>query len=750
MQHKMLLARGLSAMVVLALVLSLFVSTASAIYGEVEITPIESNIALKFWVASTADSGSALASLAHDDSLDTAWIADDRVPGHWFILDLGGQYDNLRKSEVVFSDRNAVYSYLIEASTDGSNWDVVTDRTDNSILAEGYVDLFTRAGTRYLRLTITGSTPGATIGIKEWRVFNFLRENIVNGADMSYVDQYRTRNYYLNPNPQMIDMGPGPNVLDVVKDRGMEFIRLRIWNQPRSENSGNPSTQPSSATPYIGPDRSALVATWIHERDLQLGIDFHYADSWADPGKQPKPRAWAELEFDDLVAAMHDFTYDYITRLVAQGTVPDKVAVGNEIINGFLWGSETLEMGLSTINPAYVRNNQAIYLSQPGGGLLWRYWGSTDPVEQQKYEEAWDRFSTLVAAGISAVREASPETIVEIHVINDKGRLAKTMEFWNQLLPRVNAKGANPDNLALSYYPEWHGTYFDLEEAFYTMASTFPQYKLDIAETAYPATGGSTPLPNADQPRTIQGQANMLKRTIQAANDIIDNRGTGVLVWEPQSFQPMFRSVQGMPNFYEPYASIDVYNKAFAKNVLEHNVYITTFEKTAPALPETVQMLTMSSGSIQPVPVVWDFVNPSQYDIPGHFTVNGVTDYGNVSATVTVIYDFGGFLPPVETLPAVNRSQSGSALPLKFGITGDHGLNFIVEGYPASQQVACDSGVILGDAEPTVAAESLTYDPVDDQYKYVWKAFKAWSGTCRQFILKLDDGTEYRASFMFE
>ncbi len=288
----------------------------------------------------------------------------------------------------------------------------------------------------------------------------------------------------------------------------MKFIRLRIWNVPRSEGSGNPSNPP-----YNSPDRSATVATWIKDRDMQLGIDFHYADSWADPGKQPKPQAWATLEFDDLVVAMHDFTYAYTKRLVDQGTTPDKVAVGNEIINGFLWGNETLDMGLSTINPAYVRNNQALYLSKPGGGLLWRYWGSTDPVEQQKYDEAWDRFSTLVAAGIQAVREASPETLVEIHVINDQGKLPKTMEFWSQLLTRVNAKGADPDVLAISYYPEWHGTYLDLEEALYNMAATYPQYKIDIPETAYPACCSSNPLPNSDQPlhcsRTSQyAQAN--------------------------------------------------------------------------------------------------------------------------------------------------------------------------------------------------------------------------------------------------
>ncbi len=495
--------KGLSVSVALIMILGVFVTTVYAISGSAVINPIESNIAVKFWVTATSDSGSATAALAKDDSLSTAWLADDRAANHWLILDLGGAYDNLRKAEVVFPDINAVYQYKIEASTDAVSWDIVADKTSNARVSQGFVDLFTRPGTRYLRLSITGATPGATIGVKEFRVFNYLRENIINGADMSYMDQYSSRNYYLNPNPEMVDMGPGPHVLDVVKDRGMKFIRLRIWNEPRSENSGN-LTNP----PYNSPARSAEVARWIKERDLQLGIDFHYANSWADPGKQPKPQAWAALPFDDLVTTMHDFTYDYIKLLVDQGTMPDKVAVGNEIINGFLWGSESEIIGAN--NPRYVIDNKAFYWSQPGGGLLWKYWGSTDPVEQQQYDQAWDRFSTLVAAGIQAVREASPSTAVEVHVIVDQGKLPKTMEFWSQLLTRLDARGQHPDVLAISYYPEWHGTFQDLEEDLYTIASTYPEYKVEIAETAYPATGGSTPLPNADQPRTVQGQANMI------------------------------------------------------------------------------------------------------------------------------------------------------------------------------------------------------------------------------------------------
>jgi len=283
---------------------------------------------------------------------------------------------------------------------------------------------------------------------------------------------------------------------------------------------------------------------------MQLGIDFHYADSWADPGKQPKPRAWAKLEFDELVAALHDFTYSYVRRLVEQGTVPDKVAVGNEIINGFLWGSESNPIIAAagpdaTVNPPYFRDQAEIYRSQPGGRLLWQYWGSDDPEKRRLYDEAWDRFATLIAAGIAAVREASPRTKVELHTIVGSGQgersgLEKTMEFWRQLLSRVKARGQEPDVLAISYYPEWHGTVEQLDVNLHTIATAFPQYPVNIAETAYPASG-DIPQPNSVFPRTVQGQADAIQRVFQAANDVVDNRVVGVLLWQPASFHAVFR-----------------------------------------------------------------------------------------------------------------------------------------------------------------------------------------------------------------
>lgn len=115
------------------------------------------------------------------------------------------------------------------------------------------------------------------------------------------------------------------------------------------------------------------------------------------------------------------------------------------------------------------------------------------------------------------------------------------------------------------------------------------------------------------------------------------------------------------------------------------------------------------------------------------------------------LYDFGGFYEPVNNPPTANVANAGRALPVKFSLGGDQGLNILAAGYPSSQQIACDSEAPLDLLEQTVSAEDggLSYEGASGQYTYVWKTEKSWEGTCRQLILKLDDATVHRATFEF-
>jgi sugar lactone lactonase YvrE len=109
-------------------------------------------------------------------------------------------------------------------------------------------------------------------------------------------------------------------------------------------------------------------------------------------------------------------------------------------------------------------------------------------------------------------------------------------------------------------------------------------------------------------------------------------------------------------------------------------------------------------------------------------------------------YNFIGFYPPVDNPPAVNAVKAGSAVPVKFSVEGYSGTAILLD-----QEIACDSLDPLGTVEEAVSAGStgLIYNEGTDRYSYVWKTKKAWSGSCRQFIVKLDDETEHIAYFEF-
>lgn len=119
--------------------------------------------------------------------------------------------------------------------------------------------------------------------------------------------------------------------------------------------------------------------------------------------------------------------------------------------------------------------------------------------------------------------------------------------------------------------------------------------------------------------------------------------------------------------------------------------------------------------------------------------------------TLPFSYDFDGFFSPVSNIPTLNEAKAGSSVPVKFSLNGDQGLDIFAEGYPKSQQIDCDSTTQVDSIEQTATAgeSSLSYDTTTDQYTYVWKTSKAWAGTCRQFTMKLDDGSTHSANFKF-
>ena len=109
---------------------------------------------------------------------------------------------------------------------------------------------------------------------------------------------------------------------------------------------------------------------------------------------------------------------------------------------------------------------------------------------------------------------------------------------------------------------------------------------------------------------------------------------------------------------------------------------------------------------------------------------------------------FDGFYQPVDNLPTLNKTKPGKTIPVRFSLGGDRGLDIFADGYPRSEVVPCDSSATVdGIEETTTGKGGLSYNASTERYEYAWATGGTWSG-CRQFVLKLKDGSVHRANFI--
>ena len=130
-------------------------------------------------------------------------------------------------------------------------------------------------------------------------------------------------------------------------------------------------------------------------------------------------------------------------------------------------------------------------------------------------------------------------------------------------------------------------------------------------------------------------------------------------------------------------------------------------------------------------------------------TCTGRDGYGNETTETFMVtvepWEFTGFFAPVENRPAVNDRNGGSAVPIKFSLGGDRGMDIFAPGFPASRPIDCVTGQALGDPEAATSTSGLMQ--TGDRYHYNWKTEALWAGTCREFILGLADGSDHTALF---
>lgn len=314
----------------------------------------------------------------------------------------------------------------------------------------------------------------------------------IKGMDISSLDELEKLG------AKFYDHGKEEDLIQILKDYGTNYIRLRIWNDPKS-----PDGKPYGAgnTDY---ETMLRMAKRVKAAGLGFLLDFHYSDFWADPGKQRKPKAWADYNADQLEQAVYDFTKEILNRLNTEGVAPDMVQVGNELSKGLLWPEGQV--------PNYAN------------------------------------IARFVSAGVSAVKEVCPAAKTMIHLDNG-GNNALYREWFDQYI-KVN-NGADFDVIGLSYYPFWHGTLDDLSNNMNDIAVRYGK-ELVIAEVsmghttedyaAYEKLAPEQRKGMATKPAlcekvpfamTKEGQCDFLKAFLEVVEKVPAQKGRGFFYWEP-------------------------------------------------------------------------------------------------------------------------------------------------------------------------------------------------------------------------
>ncbi|NDC77587.1 MAG: arabinogalactan endo-1,4-beta-galactosidase [Chitinophagia bacterium] len=308
-----------------------------------------------------------------------------------------------------------------------------------------------------------------------WATMIFFHSNdstaqteFAKGADISWLPQMEAAGYVFKDT-----MGKPKDCLAILRDLGMNTVRLRVFVDPNQD-------------PINGHcSKAETIALALRARNMgfRVMIDFHYSDSWADPSKQNKPKAWDLHSFPQLLKDVYRHTYDVLSGLEEAGVSPEWVQIGNEIAGGFLW---------------------------PDGAT-----------------RNWTQLGQLLNQGYAATKKANPSTKVIVHV--DEGN---NIGKFNAFFDSVVKQQVKYDVIGLSYYPYWIRkdytlTIEDLQANLIGLARKYGK------EVMIVETGGEV--------NKIENTRNLLDATIRAVRNVPNHQGIGVLYWEPQGVQSWSR-----------------------------------------------------------------------------------------------------------------------------------------------------------------------------------------------------------------
>ncbi len=268
-----------------------------------------------------------------------------------------------------------------------------------------------------------------------------------SGGDISLLPEYidAGAKYYDH------DGKPVAQFLPWCKEQGMNAMRVRLFVDPdkyqeQHSSDTNPDTRydPNACQDleYILP-----LCKDITDAGLDLLLDFHYSDTWADPAKQWTPIDWEGLSDAELSDKIYEYTKESLLALKEAGVTPAFIQTGNEISYGMLWGP------LGTASPKKA------------------FMGS---------DANWQRFGNLLSRAIEACREVCPQAKIIIHT-ERVGQIDVLTNFYE----KISELDVDYDIIGLSYYPFWHGGMKQLSDALSVLEKEFSSKNIMIVETGY-------------------------------------------------------------------------------------------------------------------------------------------------------------------------------------------------------------------------------------------------------------------------
>lgn len=256
------------------------------------------------------------------------------------------------------------------------------------------------------------------------------------GGDLSVLLKYEEQKAtYLDKDGKTIS-----NVLTFVKEQGWNTVRVRLFADPSKDTDKNVCQD----IEYV-----KSLGKRIKEAGLYFMLDFHYSDTWADPGQQDTPNSWKMVN-TPAFEYIYTYTKTNLEALITAGATPDLIQIGNEISFGMLW--DGCKVSANSDWTAYEDTN-------------------------------WDSFSTALKNASKACRELCPEAKIIIHTEQCANNPTLDVAFFK----RIQQYEIDYDIIGTSYYPYFKGPLSNLDKGLSELETNFPDKQIQIVETGYPS-----------------------------------------------------------------------------------------------------------------------------------------------------------------------------------------------------------------------------------------------------------------------